>query len=210
MIINLGLSIWGGQISQIEEGVAKEFARHLHRALADARESIRNRTKSAIQTSLLSSREWAEITDGQLRQDLFIRNIASVMGDVLTALQRSIQIDYVKPTIAGKNVTGGLSVSLLEDNYSAVLGVPGVSYVTANNVPINWMEWLLFAGNSAVLPRMRLIENRGQILAVRSNRDYVIPSSIAGTANNNFLTRSLARTERDIAMIIEQEVKSRT
>ena len=108
-----------------------------------------------------------------------------------------------------------IDINILEEDYSDVLSLPEAVYTyTSSNGSgvLEWLKWILLGGNGTIVggfefsPSSSPFSRTGGGLMTPGN-GWGVPSNLAGTASNNILTRSLQNIEKDIQVIISQEIQ---
>jgi hypothetical protein len=121
-------------------------------------------------------------------------------------------------TVRGRGLEGGIALEVLKSDYSDLLNLPGVTYITKNGFSVPWLEWLLFSGDTMVLIGYEILYNpnkpgssrTGPIMVPSKKKPgWKVPANFSGTTDDNFLTRALRPLENELQDIIEQEVNRR-
>jgi hypothetical protein len=186
-----------------------EYVNHISGIFNVALPFIRSKTTQIVTDTLRASDAWGAINGGELQEIFKIPSPSSALYAIEQAIVNSMDIVRTPVTIAGQSVNGSFSVNLLDDSYRDVLNANNTSFVTTNGKPINWLEWLLFYGNSAVASKAKLIETDKGVFLVRANTDLYVPSAYSGIPNDNILTRALVPAEAAIGQMIEDEMSRR-
>jgi len=75
-----------------------------------------------------------------------------------------------------------------------------------------WLEWLLLNGTQPVVDKS-FYDNKPQYARVPgggfmiNNGFWSVPASIAGTSEDNFLTRALRSIEDDIILLAQKQIR---
>ena len=108
-----------------------------------------------------------------------------------------------------------INIGILEDDYSQLLALPEsvFPYISAKGSGVlQWLRWILIEGNGPIIrdfeyaPTPSRFSRTGGGVMLRGGT-WSVPPSIAGTAQDNILTRSLQDIEKDIEKIITQELQ---
>jgi hypothetical protein len=205
MEITFTIDIPDNELSNFEKNILADMNSILWKRLYDQKLSIQTSIDEYIERTMAGS-DWNNIVFGQYGQDLAINNQNTAYDSVVYALRQSMIVNFNPPKVTGKGISGGYHIDFIKDDMSDIISAPGVSYVTANGFQVKWLEWLLTAGQNVILPRIRILQVRGQIIAVKSDVDYRVPSNVAGTINDNFITRTFRDAETEISKIVERRV----
>lgn len=194
----------------MESDILKEFAKHIDKSITSSIPFIKKRVETLVAETIKGSSTVNSLANGDLRTLLCLDGINFSVYHIENAVVSSLKIDRKSVGIGGNYINGGFTINILDDSYREMLAMPNSSYVTLNGKSVQWMEWLLFYGTSPVMLRSRLLKTDRGTFAVADKSDFYIPSSDAGTASDNFLTRSLQPLEASIGTIIEEEVSRRS
>ena len=108
-----------------------------------------------------------------------------------------------------------INIGILEDDYSQLLALPEsvFPYISAKGSGVlQWLRWILIEGNGPIIrdfeyaPTPSRFSRTGGGVMLRGGT-WSVPPSIAGTAQDNILTRTLQDIEKDIEKIITQELQ---
>ena len=131
----------------------------------------------------------------------------------LTGIVQTIARNVRVKIIPGRNLA--INITILERDYSDVLSLPDAvyAYTSANGGGVlEWLKWILLGGSGQIIggfefsPLASPFSRTGGGLMVAGG-GWSVPSSLAGTAENNILTRSLENIEQDIKIIINKELQ---
>jgi len=108
-----------------------------------------------------------------------------------------------------------IRINILEQDYSDVLSLPEAvyAYTSANGSGVlEWLKWILLGGSGPIISGFEFSplaspfsRTSGGLMVAGGS--WGVPSDLAGTADNNILTRSLQNIEQDIKIIVNQELK---
>ena len=123
------------------------------------------------------------------------------------------RIQSILRTVAA-NTT--ITVSSGSGDYSDLLNLPEATFrddnKLGNPVVIPWLSWLLLEGTSPVADKS-FYDNKPQYARIPgggfmiNNGFFSVPASIAGTSDDNFLTRALRGIEDDVIRLTKNQVK---
>jgi hypothetical protein len=155
----------------------------------------------------LESDTFLSLTQGDLRgefglSDRYLYDIEEVCRQI-AAIYISVEHDISKKFI---KITIGAS-----DNEDIDLSEIGV-YSTEKGQQIHWLYWLLTQGTNVVVPdyNVKFIQGAGRShMAIMVQDDYVsytIDEQYAGTAKDNWITRTLNQNKNEFLNIIKRYI----
>lgn len=172
-----------------------------------------------VEKALLESPEYQSLVSGRLRTSFGLENAEVAANAIVKAVLDST---VVINTLSGNEVT--CQVLVLKDDFSEVLSLNTSSYTyegRAKTLPsgrrlfggaieIDWLEWLLFKGNSLIITDAQIATVSPTIFSrtsstimihPRNPKGWAVPSEFAGEAHDNWLTRALSLQSQVIDLI---------
>lgn len=215
-MINLSLKIINEK--QFERGLLEELRDRLNKVLTLVGNSPENKIRKLLIDSITSQPEWGSLRSGKLKADFGIPDTLNI-DSLLNIWAQEFEIKHNKFKIYGKDVVGGITVSLIKENYSQVLS-SAVSEIQSKGGTVFWLEWLLLAGNNVVVSDYSVIYNLNSLqrqysrtgealMKFKSGDSYKVDAAFAGTSDDNFITRALSNIQEDIVKIIYTEIENR-
>lgn len=193
--------------SQFDKNIKKEIRKVIIKNIDKVINKIDKRLKLIVKNLIESSQEYSSIKNGELKGELGIVSSDSI-DVIVNRFVESVTVEYKK-----NRGFGLISIKIIQSDYSDVLTLPEASYVYSSRRGggvIEWLRWLLLEGTSIIIteydfeagPRGRT----GRGIMVRNIGGWSVPAEFAGTAADNFVTRSLSNIENDIDTIVRQEI----
>ena len=110
---------------------------------------------------------------------------------------------------------GKISIGMIQSDYSDVLSLTESSFTYSSgrgSGVIEWLRWLLLESTSIIVSEYDFVpSNQGRtgmgIMAKRQGGGWSIPPQYAGTAVDNFVTRSLFDIQNTIESVVTREVQ---
>lgn len=175
-----------------------------------------------LSDALTNSPEYQALQPGgELYGSLGVTFAQEAVAQMIQAIQSDMKITVQE------NI---LQLSLFKNNYSTLLTTPLASFISENGQRVDWLEWLLTAGTETVItdymfaPGIFKSSRTGQGLMIKlgqgktrrvrqnnintlslQNKGFSVPSSYAGDATDNWITRSLEAVQDRIYALIETE-----
>ena len=195
-----------------------EFKNNVQAALA---KKISNQ-KGSVQASLNSSID-------NIVLNRLISAVPTIQGDDYYQLgvpDINERIQSILRTVAANTTitvsSGGgksfftINIGVLKGDYADLLNLPEAVFTDDNKlgnaVVIPWLSWLLLEGTSPVVDKS-FYDNKPQYARIPgggfmiNNGFFSVPASIAGTVDDNFLTRALRGIEDDVIILTKKQLK---
>lgn len=158
--------------------------------------------KNVIRSSLISSPEISSLRNGILRGEFGLES------DVTTQLVEAILATLtIKVLPAKSKFLGGIQIVMQPTSYINLFGREFAEQQIANG-SIPWLKWLLTFGDSIIITGFGV--EFGSFPQSRSGdarmsdkfAPYKVNSAFSGTAENNFITRSIERARPELEQIL--------
>ena len=157
---------------------------------------------------LANSDEWYSLRGGILRRHFGLADPEPALKSIQKAVSDGVRVEFA-PTTPSRITLGGISVTLLKDDYSHLLGLPTSSYTSISRngaFEIPWLEWLLFGRGRILVAESEIVLTRKPVPGSRTEftvmstpknrpaRGGGVPPPFGGTADDNWLTRAAERS----------------
>lgn len=196
--------------------LSKDTKRKMEMAARDAQRRIQREVRSMLQNTETVN----ALINGPLDAHFgFYRGTAQEYADsVIDAVVRSIKTEPAG-AIESRSVLGGINIFMLESDYKNLLSLSDAYVMTEKGQRLPWLKSLLLDGNKIIISGYEIRFLRGAagntergfdivgraggksrsgkaIMVENPKREqfgnrWKIPAEYAGTADNNWLTRSL-------------------
>lgn len=186
-----------------------EIVRIVNTRMPRAVPIIKVRFQRLIEEAVLQSPEYDEITLGRVRHELGLVGVIPVIESIIGAMQESMLVQYTPMTFSTPAM---IRVSILRKDLREVLNLPSSLFISENGEIVYWLKWVLSAGSDIVLTdyqfddKFSKASRTGRGIMRRGRKGWSVPSSIAGTVENNWLTRAFESKQDDMITILTQEV----
>jgi len=203
--------------AEINKEISKQIAKSLNSAVSGAVTTISSRIKILVKNAIVNSPEYNSLLGGHLQGELGVPSSGGRLSSILDTWLGSMQVSKKPIRAAGNKITGGLTITMIRDDYGDVLGSPEASYVTREGRQIPWLEWLLVAGDRTLVTNYVFTEDTGRgrsrtglgLMRYRPTGRWHVPREFAGTKQNNFVTRALSKLEGQVIDIMQVEIAKR-
>jgi len=195
--------------SEFNKNINLEIKKIIQKNIGKVISNIERRLQDQVRKLISDSEEVASIRNGQLTGELGIVATSNI-DVIIEQFSQSVEVRYLP-----RGKFGTLVISIINSDYSDVLSMPESSYIyssrSGRSGVIEWLRWLLLEGRSTIVAGYDFQGGGGGrtgrgIMVRRQNEGWSIPSRFAGTASDNFVTRSLANIDDIIESIIRQEI----
>lgn len=180
--------------------------REINNALVNAQSDVLEYIKKAVRRTLESSPEYYSLIEGDLAfQFGFVKGSEkSYVDPVIDYIVNSITIDVNKFVY---DIGGGYSINLCVLNIDELSQIGKASYISKpSNEPVEWLNWLLTQGNKIIIQgyfinigkfapknsrstKALMVKSSGRSWGL--NTQSKVPSELAGTIDNNWVTRAI-------------------
>ncbi len=185
-----------------------EFAARLNSFMPGVLGKIPQLIATHVDDYIKKSSDYAELISGRVYGEIGAVNMNSAIQDIISAIATNAEIKFDRFKASNTRIDGSISIGILQKDYSEVLNLPSVRYFTDTGVEIPWLQWLLLQGDTKVISGFNFSltsrnagkSRTGTGIMVKSQLNWGIPPTVAGTASNNFLTRALHGIDEKIIL----------
>ena len=207
------IKLESGFASQFHRDVVREITNRIKREAENIKVAITDKIRTTVREGLVATPEYQSVVQGKLRAELGIPNSDARIVSIVDTWVNNI-IVKVKTS---KNPFLSIEIGMIQDDYGDVLGTAEASYTTSKGRNIPWLEWLLIAGDKTLVADYIFTEDISTgisrtglgLMRQKNTGRWHVPREFAGTATNNFVTRSLSRLEGEVIAIMQKEVAKR-
>jgi hypothetical protein len=182
------------------------------------RTSLRRGTNKILEQALKSQPEYRDMVahGGQLRAELGVVDSEAAMNRLVRDWLASTTVRVARPRLLGKQFLGSIvTIQSIQADYQDVLSKAYASYTTERGEVIPWLEWLLTRGSDTLImnhmvwnplePTIASRTGTNTIMKKSRGRGWGVPAEYAGVAEDNFATRAVAESMREIQDLIQKE-----
>ena len=191
---------------QISKDMYKEIFNKIKKAAPKIQKSLNTKIEEIVFQRLVSS---VPTITGRDYYEIGVPDINERLQSIIRIAAKNFKIKVTPANLLN------ISIEILEDDYSSLLTLPEsvFPYVSAKGSGIlQWLRWILIEGNSPIVrdfefaPTPSRFSRTGGGVMLRGG-GWSVPPSLAGTAQNNILTRSLQGIEKDIESLVNAELQ---
>lgn len=200
--------------NKLTTALVQEFSREIVKALKTNKKQMLNYVKSIVRENLMNSPEVQSIIDdsGKLRVELGIVSGNTDILRVIDEIINRINIDINKSGTPSKDINIEMKI-YIEGEYVDLYSKTYSSYVSKGGAKVEWLSWLLEAGNTDVVFGYKIrygvdIGRTGDAIMMPSKTsNWRVPPEFSGVADNNFVTRSFENVDKELLKFIGDIMK---
>jgi hypothetical protein len=188
---------------------------HLQSVFDKTQQSLQSIIPIKFKEALMDEPEYSSLLSGILKYELGIPDASSRIENIYDAWVSSMVIEKKLISIRNNQLNGGFSIRLMRSDFSDVLDLSAstvVDSISGSNIP--WIKWLLLEGGKILVrdyrvqygpnPRSR---TDNAIMVSSSSESWRVPAEFAGTIQDNWVTRSIAKLDNIMYTALEQELE---
>jgi hypothetical protein len=198
---------------QFALAVAQELKAILDRTISQLIRKIRPSLIAYIENKLRKdpNNTYYSLDIGDLRNDFGFRSGQNAGERVVKAISGSIELTKLGPTSAS---LGGVRLQLLKGGIEFLLDKDFGAYDSNGNT-VDWLRWLLTAGDTIVVADYQVMKDKGTplkgsrsgyalMISPKMSKGFRVDPNHSGTIDDNWITRALAATEVDMLAKLQQ------
>lgn len=211
-------------LKDIQDKFKKTISNTLNRAFKKAEGKIRTRLREESLNIWKNTSTYRSLTTKGANR--LSHQFGFPEGDAVLYVDGFLEVAAQSLDVKFKNFTGGadaffnggMQIFTLRQNLDNALESEFASFTTEKGFSIDWAEWLLVRGNEIIISdyifRPGFVEysrsGNGIMTKLKAGAFWRVPSTHSGIIGNNWLTRSLQESikqiEKNYQVIIETEI----
>ena len=198
---------------QFALAVAQELKATLDRTISQLIRKIRPSLIAYIENKLRKdpNNTYYSLDIGDLRNDFGFRSGQNAGERVVKAISGSVEFTKLGPTSAS---LGGVRLQLLKGGIEFLLDKDFGAYDSNGNT-VDWLRWLLTAGDTIVVADYQVMKDKGTplkgsrsgyalMISPKMSKGFRVDPNHSGTIDDNWITRALAATEVDMLKKLQE------
>ena len=150
---------------------------------------------------------------GQLKKDFGFKLGENVGEKVVKEISKTIHFTKLPAT---SSTVGGLRCEVLKEGIEFLLNKDFSAYDSNGNL-VDWLNWLLTAGDTIVVSDYQIFygdynyppsRSRGAIMVKMPSKGFRVSPHHAGTIEDNWITRAFAKAGREIQPILQKALEN--
>jgi len=204
----------------INQKIADSLKPLLNKRFQRAAPKIKTALQKLLRRALLESPEYENlVTGGDLKKELGVDFTRARLETIISMWVNSVTV-YVRPVRSlGSNLFGGISIGMVQADYSDVINLPDAHVITEKGEDLPWLEWLLLFGDTVIIRDYVVFPKKGfrgfpnppsrtglGIMIKKKQGSWRVPPQFSGTADDNWVVRALNQVSVELDAIVEKAI----
>lgn len=155
--------------------------------------------------------EYSSLMGGKLMAEFGLPDAGTRLSNILSTIENGAIVQTKPLSISGGKIRGSIKLQMVKKDFSDLLSLGDASFVTEKGSNLQWLQWLLIEGDTAIIADYGFIvgsfptSRTGMgIMRQFGGAFWRVPPEFAGTINNNWITRAINEASTDIEKEIEK------
>jgi len=193
--------------NQVAAAIVQETKEILGRTIDQLRIRIRPDLVNYVEKKLKQypSNTYYSLNFGELQRDFGFMPGENVAEQVVKTISSSIQLSKLGPTSVS---LGGFRLEILKEGIQSLLNKGFAAYDSDGNT-VDWLRWLLTAGDTIVVADYEVMKEKGTplsssrsgyalMISPKMSKGFRVDPNHSGTIDDNWITRALFSAQQDI------------
>lgn len=193
--------------NQVAAAIVQETKEILGRTIDQLRIRIRPDLVNYVEKKLKEypSNTYYSLNFGELQRDFGFMPGENVAEQVVKTISSSIQLSKLGPTSVS---LGGFRLEILKEGIQSLLN-KGFAAYDSNGNTVDWLRWLLTAGDTIVVADYQVMKDKGTplsssrsgyalMISPKMSKGFRVDPNHSGTIDDNWITRALFSAQQDI------------
>jgi hypothetical protein len=193
--------------NQVAAAIVQETKEILGRTIDQLRIRIRPDLVNYVEKKLKQypSNTYYSLNFGELQRDFGFMPGENVAEQVVKTISSSIQLSKLGPTSVS---LGGFRLEILKEGIQSLLN-KGFAAYDSNGNTVDWLRWLLTAGDTIVVADYQVMKDKGTplsssrsgyalMISPKMSKGFRVDPNHSGTIDDNWITRALFSAQQDI------------
>jgi hypothetical protein len=194
-------------INEILKALFPEVEKYFNRNI----DSVADAIGDILVKYIVQQPEYTSLTSGTLQYELGIPNPVERMNEILGVIKSGAIVKRKPLTIKSSGISGGIKIQMVKKDFSDLLSLGSATLITEKGDQLNWLEWLLLAGDTIIVSEHSFILGPSPysrtgfgIMKESVGGIWRIPPEYAGTIGDNWITRAIDASAKEIENTIEK------
>lgn len=189
--------------------INKALAKEGEQVLKKASSNIRKQVKEVVRRAIATCPEIQELSSGVLKFDFGLTEDPSTA--IINSVANSTRVSVSKISSRGGSFRGGVRITIQPSTFSNLLSLPVAEQAIEKGGSIPWLKWLLTAGDAVIIGEFGVeyemgTGRSGGATMKKSEKPFKVNSLYSGDEVDNFITRAIEPTVREISAIVRKEL----
>ena len=205
------------------QGISKKiliaYAKEINGYLNRAAPKIKINVQELLGNVLRNTPEYESLLgqgEPNLQKEFGLDNPTSRLLAIFAVWLNSIRVDVQRVRATTRSLVGGLTISMIYNDYADVTNLPEANVVTEKGEVLPWLSWLLEFGDRVIIyeydvyPKTGIRRTPGSrsglgIMIKPTRGKWGVPTAFAGTVDNNWITKALYNINvEDITKVVQK------
>jgi len=191
----------------VAAAIVQETKDKLYRTIDQLRIRIRPDLVNYVEKKLKQypSNTYYSLNFGELQRDFGFMPGENVAEQVVKTISSSIQLSKLGPTSVS---LGGFRLEILKEGIQSLLN-KGFAAYDSNGNTVDWLRWLLTAGDTIVVADYQVMKDKGTplsssrsgyalMISPKMSKGFRVDPNHSGTIDDNWITRALFSAQQDM------------
>ena len=191
----------------VAAAIVQETKDRLYRTIDQLRMRIRPDLVNYVEKKLREypSNTYYSLNFGDLQRDFGFSPGENVAEQVVKTISSSIQLSKLGPTSVS---LGGFRLEILKEGIQSLLNKDFAAYDSNGNT-VDWLRWLLTAGDTIVVADYQVMKDKGTplsssrsgyalMISPKMSQGFRVDPNHSGTIDDNWITRALFSAQQDM------------
>jgi len=192
--------------SKVQKDILNEIQRIINKNIPTIQNTLNSKIQKIVFQRLITG---VPTVQGRDLYEIGIPDINNRLASVIRIVSESFEVKVSRGNLLR------IDIGILRQGYAELLSLPEAiyRYTSAKGSGIlEWLKWILLEGNGPIIggfdfsPTYSGFSRTGGGVMVAGG-NWTMPPSLAGTAQDNILTRALQNIEKDIEVLVKQELQ---
>ena len=189
--------------------INKALAKEGEKVLRTAASNIRKQVVEVVRRAIINCPEIRELSSGVLKFDFGLTEDPSTA--IANSVAGSTRVSISKITSRGESFRGGIRITIQPSTFSNLLTLPIAEQAIESGGSIPWLRWLLTAGDAIIIGDFGVdyevgAGRTGGARMSESEKPFKVNPLYSGDEQDNFVTRAIAPTLKEISSIVRKEL----
>ena len=189
--------------------INKALAKEGEQVLKKASSNIRKQVKEVVRRAIATCPEIQELSSGVLKFDFGLTEDPSTA--IINSVANSTRVSVSKISSRGGSFRGGVRITIQPSTFSNLLSLPVAEQAIEKGGSIPWLKWLLTAGDAIIIGEFGVeyemgTGRSGGATMKKSEKPFKVNPLYSGDEIDNFITRAIDPTIREISAIVRKEL----